>query len=106
MFFNKNWDVTEYALLTEEERESEFKRSFYSMMSAVCGTIPELYDEEEEPSFDIPILQPECQQLPHPEPGQQLGRLKRLQPAYRQSRRESRHNKLPKRKSFAWKGRQ
>lgn len=108
MYFNKNWDVTEYSMLTEEEKASEFRRSYYSMMSAVCGTIPELIEEEEEcmailasKSLLPRLLTPEPEM---DQPSEQ--QMKRMQPLYQHPRRERRHFKLPKLKSFAWKGRQ
>ncbi|CAO1341882.1 unnamed protein product [Diamesa hyperborea] len=110
MYFNKNWDVTEYSMLTDEEKAVEFRRSYYSMISALCGTVPELFDDEEE-TIAILAAQPLFPRLLSPEsqtdelPEQKL-KLKRKTPLYQQPRRERRHFKLPKLKSFAWKGRQ
>lgn len=106
MFFNKNWDVTEYALLTAEEREIEYRRSLYNTMCCVCGDVTE-FDDEKDEEFSIPLIMfTDSQQIPLPELGQELQRLKRLQPLYQQHRRERRLFKLPKIRSFAWKGRQ
>ena len=115
LFFNKYFDVTESWNLTEEETEVECRRVIYDWCFMLYQAIP---DDLEGKKDETPIIIPESQPEPQPqtrtepepesepEPEQQQVQKKRMRPLYQKPKKERRHEKQPKQRSFAWKGRQ